>query len=74
MIYTEDGDLSFDVPGKAGVIDVERLVLEQGADQAIYTLYNATVRTAEKAIKGYRGVRMDDKSYTAIAKKGYAAV
>jgi hypothetical protein len=69
LIYTEDGDLSFDVPGKAGVIDVERLVQEQGADQAIYTLYNATVRTAEKAIKGYRGVRMDDKSYAAIAKK-----
>lgn len=69
LIYTEDGDLSFDVPGKAGVIDVERLVQEQGADQAIYTLYNVTVRTAEKAIKGYRGVRMDDKSCASIAKK-----
>lgn len=69
LIFTEDGDISFDVPGKESVIDVERLMQEQGADQAIYTLFNATVRTAEKAIKGYRGVKMDDKSYAAIAKK-----
>lgn len=43
LLFTSDGDLSFDgygtIAGK--VINVEQLMQEQGAEQAIYTLYNA---------------------------------
>ena len=70
MIFTSDGDLSFDEYGSdAGrAINVEQLMQEQGADQAVYTLYNAAARTTERTIRSYDGVRMSAKNYERIAR------
>lgn len=71
VMFTADGDIAFDGFGEDAqrTIDVKELVQEQGAEHAVYTLYNAAARTAEKAIKGHSGIQLGEQNYERIAKK-----
>jgi len=52
VMFTADGDIAFDGFGADAqrTIDVKEMVQEQGAEHAVYTLYNAAARTAEKVL------------------------
>lgn len=71
VMFTADGDIAFDGFGADAqrTIDVKEMVQEQGAEHAVYTLYNAAARTAEKAIKGHSGIQLGEQNYERIAKK-----
>ena len=71
VMFTSDGDIAFDGFGADAqrTIDVKEMVQEQGAEHAVYTLYNAAARTAEKAIKGHSGIQLGEQNYERIAKK-----
>ena len=71
VMFTADGDIAFDGFGADAqrTIDVKEPVQEQGAEHAVYTLYNAAARTAEKAIKGHSDIQLDEQNYERIAEK-----
>ena len=71
MMFTADGDIAFDGFGADAqrTIDVKELVQEQGAEHAVYTLYNAAA--LEMAFDVAAEIAVVKSEKTAKKKKPY---